>query len=88
MSDPRTAIRTTVRLFGPEAQRAGVASVGIELPEGARVPDVIDAIERARPALAGRIAHCRLAVNHAFASHDTEVRPGDELALIGLVSGG
>jgi len=31
---------------------------------------------------------CRLAVNHAFAGDDTPIRESDEVALIGLVSGG
>lgn len=88
MPDEPTTIRTTLRLFGPEAAHAERGAIEIELPGGARVSDVVGAAERACPALAGRIGHCRVAVNHAFAPPDGAINRGDELALIGLVSGG
>lgn len=34
------------------------------------------------------LAACRLAVNHEFASPDQMIREQDEVALIGMVSGG
>ena len=50
--------------------------------------EVLIALGEARPELRSSIGACRLAVNHEFASAKTHVKPDDELALVGLVSGG
>ena len=42
----------------------------------------------AEPLLAGMLPACRFAVNHAFAADDRAIAEGDEVALIGLTSGG
>ncbi|MCA9287173.1 MAG: MoaD/ThiS family protein [Phycisphaerales bacterium] len=81
-------MRVRVLLFGDEARRAGCDHVDVELDDGAAAADVRAAVERACPALAGSIGHVRLARNNAFAGPDEAIRAGDELALIGLVSGG
>ena len=81
-------MRVRVLLFGDEARRAGVDGVDVELADQAVARDVPAAVERACPALAGTIGHVRLARNHAFAQGDEAIGASDELALIGLVSGG
>ena len=52
--------------------------------------DVLAALARACPAIADALPGCRLAVNHAFADGDDAppIQSGDEVALIGMVSGG
>ena len=64
-------------------ERAGSGSVTLTLPEGASVRDALDS-------LAGLAEGIPLvmAVNREYASADTELDPGDELALIPPVSGG
>jgi molybdopterin synthase catalytic subunit len=78
-----------VRLFAILRERAGRDRVAVELAPGATVADAIGALA-ADPALAGVIERLpvTMAVNRDYASADTELRAGDELALIPPVSGG
>ncbi|MEZ6235299.1 MAG: MoaD/ThiS family protein [Phycisphaerales bacterium] len=81
-------MQVRVLLFGDEARKAGAEHVVVELRDGAVAADVRPAVERACPALAGSIDHVRVARNCAYARGDEAIGRGDELALIGLVSGG
>jgi molybdopterin converting factor subunit 1 len=78
-----------VRLFAVLAERAGSASVQIELEEGATVRDAIDAVSR-RPGLRDPLDRLKvvMAVNREYAGMDVVLKEGDELALIPPVSGG
>jgi molybdopterin synthase catalytic subunit len=76
-------MHVTVRLFAGLRERAGAASVQLELPEGARVAD---ALERLRT-LTGD-ASVVMAVNRDYADEAVVLTSGDELALIPPVSGG
>ncbi|MCC6661768.1 MAG: MoaD/ThiS family protein [Phycisphaerales bacterium] len=81
-------MRVRVLLFGPEAVAAGAAFIDAEAEEGATVNQIKAAVARACPALAPVLGTIRLAVNAAFVPEDRVIGPADELALIGLVSGG
>jgi len=72
-----------IRLFAGLRERAGAATVDIELPEGARVADV-----RARLADVVGDTPVVVALNRAYAADDAVVRAGDEVALVPPVSGG
>lgn len=60
----------------------------VRVRDGATVQEIHEAIARAHPGLAVLLIACRLAVNGAFVPTDRAVTRDDELALIGLVSGG
>lgn len=78
-----------IQLFGPQARLAGVHQVVIAAPsEQITCEQLLDLLRAARPELADSLRDSRLAVNHAFANPETQIQPGDEVALIGLVSGG
>lgn len=78
-----------VLLFGPEAAAAGVRAVEVDVADGARTAAaVLGRIGEACPALRGRLGSARLAVNGEFAAPAQAIGVGDEVALIGLVSGG
>ncbi len=78
-----------VRLFGPQAQSAGRREVVLDFPNGEiSCGRVRQALAEADPRLGATLAASRLAVNHAFAADSDLVRAGDEVALIGPVSGG
>ncbi len=82
-------MRLTVKLFGPEAALVGRSEVEVELGPGqATCADLRQGLASAQPRLAAALGRCRLAVNHEFAGDEVELKPGDEVALIGLVSGG
>jgi molybdopterin synthase catalytic subunit len=78
-----------VRLFAILRERAGRDRIAVELAPGATVADAIDALA-AEPALAALLERLpvTMAVNRDYASAETELRAGDELALIPPVSGG
>ncbi len=78
-----------VKLFGPEARAAGRREVELNLPDASPSAEhVLTALAQACPALAANKQALRLAINHAFAASGDIVAAGDELAIIGAVSGG
>lgn len=82
-------MRVDVLLFGPLADAAGADRVRVDLPnDQATANGVLAALHEAHPALRSGLGGCRLAVNHAFAQGPTPIRESDEVALIGLISGG
>jgi molybdopterin converting factor small subunit len=77
-----------VLLFGPQARDAGRREVALELSDTPTVTDVLRQLAQAEPSLKSSLATSRLAVNHKFADAAARVEATDELALIGLISGG
>jgi molybdopterin synthase catalytic subunit len=76
-------VKVRVRLFAVLRERAGTRELELELPEGARVRDAIDAVgdlAKGVPVL--------MAVNREYAEDDEVLHADDELALIPPVSGG
>ena len=84
-TDARTI---SVKVFGPQARRAGADAVAVSVPPGATAGEVRAAVGEACPPLRPSLAGSRLAVDHAYATHGEAVPDGAEVALIGLVSGG
>jgi molybdopterin synthase catalytic subunit len=78
----------TVLFFAQARERAGAPSVTLELPEGSRVSDALEALARAHPGLAPLWPHLAVAVNGRIAGPDAALPPGAELALLPPVSGG
>ncbi len=76
-------MQVRVRLFAQLRERAGRTEVEVELPDGARVRDAIDALGDVAAGLP-----VVMAVNREYAAEDAVLDPGDELALIPPVSGG
>ena len=76
-------VQVTVRLFAQLRERAGRSELDVELPDGARVRDAIDALGDLAAGLP-----VVMAVNREYADDSAELSPGDELALIPPVSGG
>jgi len=79
----------TLKLFGPQAQLAGTRELTLELPvDTLTCGELRDHLARACSPLTDSLRASRFAVNQAFAGDDDLVRSGDEVALIGLISGG
>jgi MoaE-MoaD fusion protein len=78
-----------VRLFAVLRQHAGRDSIDLQVAEGATVAEAMAALGR-DPALAGVLERVpvRMAVNRDYATPQTRLAPGDELALVPPVSGG
>jgi molybdopterin converting factor small subunit len=78
----------TVRLFGPEAQVSGRARVTVRVDSAATCGQLRSALAEHEPSLAPSLRACRFAVNHEFVGDEHPLCEQDEVALIGLVSGG
>jgi len=80
-------MKVSVRLFAGLRERAGSQHVELELPDGARVGDLLAAMA-STPVGALAPGQCVVAINREYAPASAEVRPEDEIALIPPVSGG
>ena len=82
-------MKVVVRLFAVLRERAGRDSVELELEQGATVADALAALEKL-PELAQPLRRLpvQMAVNRDYASEETLLQTGDELALIPPLSGG
>ena len=81
-------MKQTVLLFGPQARLAGKREVSLDLPDDADAATVLARLADAEPSLKASVAASRLAVNQDFAEPSRRVEASDELALIGMISGG
>jgi molybdopterin synthase sulfur carrier subunit len=77
-----------VLYFAALRDLAGVSEEWLELDSVASVSDFIGSLGAKHPALVGRLASVRVAVNETFAAPSDTVHEGDTLALIPPVSGG
>jgi MoaE-MoaD fusion protein len=80
-------VQVSVRLFAGLRERAGTDRLELELPDDARVGDVLAAMAGTAVG-ALRPRECVVAVNREYANADEPVRAGDEVALVPPVSGG
>jgi molybdopterin synthase catalytic subunit len=81
-------MQVTVLFFAQARERAGRASLTLELPEGSRVAEARAALALAHPALEPLWPHLALAVDGQIASEAKPLEDGAELALLPPVSGG
>jgi molybdopterin converting factor subunit 1 len=81
-------MRITVQLFARLRELAGRDVCEIDVPEGASVGDVWQALAAEHPALEPFGASVSCAVNADFAKRDARVRAGDSVAFLPPVSGG
>ena len=81
-------MRVNVLLFGAEARAVGAASVAIEVNENATCAGVMEVLARDSAVLRPMLPQGRIALNGRFGGADERINASDEVALIGLVSGG
>jgi molybdopterin-guanine dinucleotide biosynthesis protein A len=78
-----------VRLFGPLARQLGKSEIRVSPDEpGPTSRRVLTILAEIEPGLLPVMKSLRLAVNHGFAEEGQIVKATDEVALIGMVSGG
>ncbi len=78
-----------VLLFGPAARAAQADRLPVPI-DGPQITcgDLRARLAKQAPDLARLLPASRFAVNHAFVEDSCIISPADEVALIGLVSGG
>jgi sulfur-carrier protein len=77
-----------VRLFAAARQLAGRESLSVEVPGGATVAELRQAMARLCPELATLLPHVVFAVDAEYAGDADRVAEGCEVACIPPVSGG
>lgn len=77
-----------VLLFGAERKAAGRDRAVVALPGPSTCQDLRERLATEVPALKPHLASARFAVNGAFVPLSHTIGERDEVALIGLVSGG
>ena len=80
-------MRITVRFFAILKDRAGTDHAILDLPDNSTITTALPIIAQRFP-MTGGYASIAFAVNQSYASADTVLRNGDELALLPPVSGG
>lgn len=81
-------MKLTIKLFAAARQMAGADQLTIEVAEGARLGELIDAVVAQHPGLAAVIRHAAWAVDLKYAGRNTPLSATSEVALIPPVSGG
>ena len=81
-------MQLTVRLYALYRERAGAREFSLELPNGATVSDLTDAVRLRYPRLAPPDVKIVVAVNADYADPGDMLHPGDDVCLIPPVSGG
>lgn len=77
-----------VLLFAAYRELAGVPEMRLQLPQGSRVRDLVELLRARGGGLATLPGDPPVAVNRSYVSADTELREGDEVALLPPVAGG
>jgi molybdopterin converting factor subunit 1 len=77
----------TVRLFASYADKLGIRDTSLTLPDSARVDDALFSIANL-PGGESLPRNPLVAVNQVYASLDTALAAGDEVAFIPPVAGG
>ena len=77
-----------ILLFASLKDALQTSELELEVPQNARVSDVLQLLGQREPMVARWLEHVRVARNLDYARLDDEVSEGDELALIPPVSGG
>lgn len=82
-------MQIVIKLFGPQSRIIGQSQVVIECEDAAPTCGrVLAQLGEVEPRLADSLSSSRLAINCEFADANQVIHAGDELALIGMVSGG
>jgi molybdopterin converting factor subunit 1 len=81
-------MKVAVKLFAAARELAGGSEVVIELPPGADVGELRQALAADLPALSPLASRSLISINAEYASNASLIVEGDELALIPPVSGG
>jgi len=81
-------MQVRVLFFGMLKDLAGRESESLNLAEPATLEDVVRHYEERLPGLRGLLPAIALSINQEYAPRHSQLKPGDEIALLPPVSGG
>ena len=91
-TDPRFPIHNSnmavVLFFGPARERTGRDSQDLPLSGSISIPQLWERLLAEHPGLASLRDSCRIAVDQEYASADSTIGAGSEIAIIPPVAGG
>ena len=81
-------MRVEIQFFSRLKEIAGAAQIARELPDGARVSDLLAALYREFPGLEKWDTHLLVAVGVDYVAREHPLRDGDAVSIMPPVSGG
>lgn len=81
-------MNVTVRFFASLRDTTGTRQCALELPEGARLAELVAHLLVDYPALDGHQESWHFAVNQTHVDLDAVLKPGDRVAIFPYVAGG
>jgi cyclic pyranopterin phosphate synthase len=81
-------VRVKVRFFAAPREALGTGEIGIELPAGTTVGELIGRLTAEHPVLRPYTRFISVAVNRAYVGMQTKLHDGDEVACLPPVGGG
>ncbi len=81
-------MQITVRFFASLRDTTGDKQCTLDVPDGAELVTLVQALLAYYPALVGHQSSWHFAVNHIHAEPDTVLRDGDRVAVFPYVAGG
>ncbi len=81
-------MRVRVKFFAYTREITGLSETDIEAGDGATLKEIMEILVERFPGLRRYRNEINMAVNHEYASPETAVNRGDEVALLPPVSGG
>src|SRR5258708_27583387 len=84
----RILMKIDVLFFGVLKDVIGRSGETVDLPEGARVREVLFYYARAAPRFEAMVPSLAISVNQEYSGADRALRDGDEVGLLPPVSGG
>lgn len=81
-------LKVTVKYFGSVKDETGTELEHLELDSGMTVADLISSVKNQHGPLKNRKGQILFALNQNYASEESILKDGDELALFPVVSGG
>ena len=81
-------MKAIVKLFAGARELAGVEQIEVELAEATTVGTLRETLLAECPALGQLLPHTLFAINASYATNETTITSGDEIACIPPVSGG
>jgi MoaE-MoaD fusion protein len=81
-------VHVSVRVFGGLVQAVGGPRVDVEVADGARVDDVLDAVAATNPGIVPMLPAVKVAVNLEVVARDTVLSGSEQVALLPPVAGG
>ncbi|UCF08429.1 MAG: molybdopterin converting factor subunit 1 [Thermoplasmata archaeon] len=81
-------MRIKVKFFAAYREAVGIAEADVDITESSDVSSLLEVVKKDYPAIGALIEPLIVSVNKEYASFDTVLKEGDEVALLPPVAGG